>query len=530
MKFSRSSGVILHPTSLPSPDGIGDLGPEAYRWVNFLHDSGCGLWQILPLGPTGYGDSPYQCFSAFAGNPYLVSAALLLEDGLITRRDLRDRPSFPAHRVDYGEVIPWKLAILDRAYRHFKEQPESELAAEYQAFVEAESSWLEDFALFMAIKESHGGIPWDQWPEPLRLRQPDALQGFTRAHEDDLARHRFRQFLFFRQWRALKQYAAQKKVRIIGDIPIFVAYDSADVWSNPELFYLDQAGKPTVVAGVPPDYFSATGQLWGNPIYRWPYHKETGYEWWLRRIRATLDMVDFIRLDHFRGFSGYWEVPYGNETAEEGRWVQGPGADFFDAVCSALDQLPIIAEDLGEITQDVIDLREQFDLPGMKILQFAFAGDNTDPFLPHNYPHNCVAYTGTHDNDTALGWYRSASEKERDHIRRYLARSGEDIAWDMIRAVWSSVAVMALAPMQDLLSLGTEARMNFPGQAGGNWAWRMPGDALSPGLTARLREMNRLYRRLEGQPEPPARKYGEYDAADAPPRRTRPGRVVNPSQ
>ncbi len=495
MNFNRASGIILHPTSLPGPDGIGDLGPEAFRWVNFLSDAGCKLWQVLPLGPTGYGDSPYQCFSAFAGNPYLVSPALLLEDGLLRRSDLADRPAFIPNHIDYGEAIHWKLTLLDRAYEHFKHKANSPLWKAYHEFVEKESYWLSDFALFMAIKEAHGGVSWDNWSRELRQRDTHTLERFKQTEADRIQRHAFRQFLFFRQWLDLKAHANQKGIQIIGDIPIFVAYDSADAWANPELFFLDAAGQPTVVAGVPPDYFSPTGQLWGNPLYKWDVHREQNYRWWIQRMQATLRLVDIVRLDHFRGFAGYWEVPFGMPTAEIGRWVKGAGAELFQVIRNALGDLPIIAEDLGVITPDVVELRDQFNLPGMKVFQFAFTTDPLDPFLPHNYESNCVAYSGTHDNDTALGWYMSAPEKERDFIRRYLARSGEDISWDMIRAVWSSVAVFALAPMQDVLGLGNEARMNLPGRASGNWTWRLHPDALSPAVLKRLKEVNYLYAR-----------------------------------
>ncbi len=497
MKFERASGIILHPTSLPGPDGIGDLGPEAYRWVNFLVETGCKLWQILPLGPTGYGDSPYQCFSAFAGNPYLISPALLREDGLLNRADLSDRPQFPVNRIDYGAAIEWKLKILDRAFQRYNQTDRADLRQEYNQFKQEESFWLDDFALFMAIKESYGGVSWDNWPEALRQRKPAALRTFKKNEPDRIERHTFRQFLFFRQWRSLKSYANQKNIQIIGDIPIFVAYDSADAWSHPELFYLDAQGKPTVVAGVPPDYFSPTGQLWGNPLYKWDEHSRRGYDWWIQRMQSTLNLVDIVRLDHFRGFAGYWEVPAGLPTAEIGRWVKGPGADLFDQIAAALGDLPIIAEDLGVITADVVELRLKYELPGMKVFQFAFSTDPQDPFLPHNYETHCVAYTGTHDNDTALGWYETAPEKERDFIRRYLARSGEDISWDMIRAVWASVAVFALAPMQDILSLGNEARMNLPGRASGNWTWRMHPDALQTNVINRLKEVNYLYARSD---------------------------------
>ncbi len=496
MKFNRASGILLHPTSLPGPDGIGDLGPEAYRWVNFLKECGCSLWQVLPLGPTGYGDSPYQCFSAFAGNPYLISPALLMEDNLLSRADLSDRPTFPVETVNYGEVIQWKLTLLDRAAAHFTQSASPELHQAYQTFCNQQAYWLDDFALFMAIKESQGGVAWKDWPANLRQRDPQALADFCVSHQSALQRHMLRQFFFFRQWNALRTYANQKGIRIIGDIPIFVAYDSADVWANPDLFFLDSKGHPTVVAGVPPDYFSPTGQLWGNPLYRWRIHRQTGYAWWIRRFKATLQTVDIVRLDHFRGFAGYWEVPANMPTAEIGRWVPGPGKHFVKAIRDALGDLPIIAEDLGKITPDVEALRDDFFLPGMKIFQFAFSSDSDDPFLPHNYPANCVAYTGTHDNDTALGWYLTAPEHERDFCRRYLARSGDDISWDMIRAVWSSVAIFGIAPLQDLLSLDSSGRMNFPGRPSGNWNWRMTAETLNPALSRRMYEVNQLYSRL----------------------------------
>ena len=495
MNFSRSSGILLHPTSLPGPDGIGDLGPEAFRWIHFLQETGCSLWQILPLGPTGFGDSPYQCFSAFAGNPFLISPTLLLEEGLLSPQDLSDRPPFPAEHVDFGNVIPWKLTILDRAFARYTQTRDEKIAREIEEFAAGQVFWLHDFALFMAIKESLGSVAWNQWPAPLRQRQPEALREFAENNAPSIQRHIFRQFLFFRQWKALLTYANNAGVRIIGDIPIFVAYDSADAWSHPELFHLNKEGLPKVVAGVPPDYFSPTGQLWGNPLYNWKIHKETGYSWWIERFKASFQMVDIIRLDHFRGFAGYWEVPYGKPTAEIGKWVRGPGRSFFKALKDALGDFPIIAEDLGEITPDVIKLRDDFKLPGMRILQFAFAGDANDPFLPHNYIRNCVAYTGTHDNDTALGYYQTAPESEKDFMRRYFARSGNDISWDLVRGIWSSVAAMAIAPMQDFLRLDGHARMNLPGTASGNWGWRMSADALNPSLQHEIKALNTLYGR-----------------------------------
>lgn len=498
MKFNRSGGMLLHPTSLPGRYGIGDLGPQAYRFVDWLASTGCKLWQILPLGPTGYGDSPYQCFSAFAGNPYLISFDALIEDGLLTQDDFADMPAFNASRVDFGTLIPWKLRLLGKAFSRLTSAPDA-FQKEFKRFSRENASWLDDYALFMSIKEANGGGAWSGWEEAIRKRKPSAMEKARQEQAENIQRHSFYQFLFFRQWNKLRAYAHERGLTIIGDIPIFIAYDSADAWSNPKLFFLDDESLPTVVAGVPPDYFSRTGQLWGNPLYKWSVHKKTGYEWWIERFRSVLSLVDIVRLDHFRGFAGYYEIPFGSETAETGQWVKGPGKDFFETIYPALsgkkgETLPIIAEDLGVITQDVADLRDQFNLPGMKILQFGFV-DPKDPFLPHNYISNCVAYTGTHDNDTVRGWYETAPENERDYARRYLKTSGDDISWDMIRAVWSSVAAYAIAPMQDFLSLGGEARMNFPSRLGGNWEWRMSESDMSDSLAARLREINYLYLR-----------------------------------
>jgi len=502
MKFERASGILLHPTSLPGPYGIGDIGPTAHDWLDFLASTGSSLWQVLPLGPTGYGDSPYQCFSAFAGNPYLISPEALLTDGLFTRDDLHGRPSFPVERVDYGAVIPYKVKLLELAYKRYQGSSLPEISAAFEDFREAMASWLDDFTLFMTIKEAHGGGSWVDWPPPLRSRDAEELRSFKRAHTEDVERHAFWQFLFFRQWADLRKHALERGVQIVGDIPIFVAHDSADVWAHPELFYLDDEGQPTVVAGVPPDYFSLTGQRWGNPLYRWDRHAGEGYHWWLDRFRAVFSLVDIARLDHFRGFAGYWEIPAEEETAETGRWARGPGIKFFEVVENALGALPIIAEDLGEITPDVIELRDHFDLPGMKVLVFAFDSDAENEFLPHNFTPNCVVYTGTHDNDTARGWYERSDERIPDHARRYLARDGRDIAWDLIRAAWSSVAFFALAPMQDFLNLGNEARMNYPSTPSGNWAWRMSPRALTEALRARLEETNILYGRYMNDQTP----------------------------
>lgn len=495
MTLERKSGILLHPTSIPGPDGIGDLGPDCYRWIDFLSESGCTLWQILPLGPTGYGDSPYQCFSAFAGNPYLISPALLLSQDLLSRDDLADRPDFPIDNIDFGKAINWKITLLDRAYEKFQKSKSASLIQAYNNFCETEADWLSDFSIFMAIKEFQGGGSWSDWPEALRRHDREALSIFASENKPSIEKHKFRQFLFYEQWKNVKDYAHQKGISIIGDIPIFVAFDSADAWSNPDLFYIGRDGKPTVVAGVPPDYFSPTGQLWGNPLYKWEKHKAEGYSWWIKRFTSVFKCVDIVRLDHFRGFAGYWEIPAGMPTAEIGQWVKGPGKDFLSAIEKAFHGLPIIAEDLGVITPDVVDLRDSYNLPGMKILQFAFGSNAEDPFLPHNYPINCVVYTGTHDNDTTWGWYTTAPEKERDFCRRYLARPGDDIAWDLIRAIWSSTAAYALSTLQDFLNLGTEARMNYPGRPAGNWNWRYKSSDLTRELSARIKELNFLYNR-----------------------------------
>jgi 4-alpha-glucanotransferase len=495
MPFPRSSGLLLHPTSFPGRYGIGDLGAEAYRWVDFLKSADQKLWQILPLGPTGYGDSPYQCFSAFAGNPFLISPDQLIEDGLLTKADLEPLPAFPSHTVDYGPVIIYKLALLDKAYARYQSGAGSAaLRVGFESFQHAQSGWLDDFALFMALKESHNGAVWSTWEPDLVSRQSAALAAARASLAEAIESQRLRQFLFFRQWQAVKAYANQAGIKIIGDIPIFVAYDSADVWQHPDLFYLDAQGKCTVVAGVPPDYFSKTGQLWGNPLYRWAVLKQTHYAWWIERVRATLGLVDIIRVDHFRGFEAYWEIPAGMPTAEVGQWVKGPGAEFFNTLKSALGDLPIIAEDLGVVTPEMEALRDGFDLPGMKVLQFAFSGDNTDLFLPHNMVQNCVVYTGTHDNDTTRGWYEvSSTEKERDYARRYLGRDGKDIVWDFIRMAFASVANTAVVPLQDVFNLGTEARMNLPGRPAGNWGWRFQSGQLTPQLRDRLKELTWLY-------------------------------------
>ncbi len=504
MIAGRAGGILLHPTSLPGPYGIGDLGPAVHEWVRWLASSGCRLWQVLPLGPTGYGDSPYQSFSAFAGNPLLISPDALVQEGLLTQDEVAGAPEFPEDHVDFGSVIAWKDGLLTRLTEVFDARASLAQREAFLRFRDSNQGWLEDFALFMALKRAHGGAPWTEWSNRLCRREPDALKAAARGLHADVEAQCVRQFLFFRQWEAVAEAAHAAGIELVGDIPIFVAHDSADVWSHPEFFTLDASGLPAFVAGVPPDYFSPTGQRWGNPLYRWNAMRADGYGWWLSRLRAVLSMVDTVRLDHFRGFEAYWEIPASAPTAETGRWAPGPGADFLEAVRRGLGSLPLIAEDLGVITAGVKKLRLDFDLPGMKILQFAFDGHPENEFLPHNYPVRCVVYTGTHDNDTVVGWYESTPEKERDFCRRYLGREGSDIAWDQIRAAWASVAQWAVAPVQDLLSLGTQARMNYPSREHGNWGWRVRAGQLSPPLAERLAEFNHLYGREKPAPEPEA--------------------------
>src|ERR1044072_6417892 len=488
----RVSGILLHPTSLPGPYGIGDLGPEAYKFADFLVAAGQSLWQVLPLGPTGYGDSPYACYSAFAGNTLLVSPERLIKEGL-----LDSAPTAP-HRdkIDFGEAHNLKDQILRRAYERYTKTTDTSLRSAFETFAQQHANWLEDYALFRALKDAHGGVAWNEWG-PLLESARDEL------HEEVEA-HMFYQFLFFRQWFALKTYANERDVQIVGDLPIFVAQDSADVWTNPEQFKLDKNGKPIVVAGVPPDYFSSTGQLWGNPLYNWERMLADGFKWWIERVRATLTVVDIARVDHFRGFAACWEIPGGDTTAERGQWVAAPGRELFTAIRKTLGELPIIAEDLGVITPDVVALREEFGFPGMRILQFGFGSDSKNIDLPHNYVPNVVAYTGTHDNETTVGWFQSVAgegstrtaeqiERERKFCMDYLNTDGKEIQWDFIRGVLASVANTAIVPLQDLLGLGTEARMNLPNSTEGNWAWRFTN--LKDDLATRLKQLSELYGR-----------------------------------
>jgi 4-alpha-glucanotransferase len=500
----RAGGILLHPTSLPGAHGIGDLGPAAHAWVAWIASTGCRLWQVLPLGPTGYGDSPYQSFSAFAGNPMLISPDLLVQDGLLRSDELEGGPSFPEDRVDFGAVIAWKDQLLTRLTDSFAARARRMQREELEKFRETNRGWLEDYSLFLALKRAHGGVSWTEWPEELRARRPEALTAARRSLRDEVDAQSIRQSIFFKQWNSLAEAAHASGIGLVGDVPIFVAHDSADVWRQPEMFALDASGQPTFVAGVPPDYFSPTGQRWGNPVYRWQSMQADGYGWWLRRLQAVLSMVDIVRLDHFRGFEAYWEIPASAPTAETGRWAPGPGAGFLTRMRQGLGGLPIIAEDLGVITPGVKKLRKDFELPGMKVLQFGFEGTPDDEFLPHNYPQHCVVYTGTHDNDTVVGWYESAPEEARDFCRRYLACDGTEIAWDMIRAAWSSVAQWAIAPLQDMLNLGSQARMNYPSREHGNWGWRVRAEQLTEDLSERLAALNRIFGRLAPAAPPEA--------------------------
>jgi 4-alpha-glucanotransferase len=500
MQFPRSSGILLHPTSLAGSHGIGALGPEARRFADFLAEAGQKLWQVLPLGPTGFGDSPYQSFSAWAGNPLLISLEGLVERGWLDASALEGAPAFPENRVDFERLIPWKTALLESAMASDR--------SGFDAFCEANRHWLDDFALFMALKQQHQMASWTQWEPGARDRDPKALARWREQLAGPIAAQKFLQFAFFEQWRELREYCRARGVRIMGDLPIYVAHDSADVWTNRQFFHLDALGNPTVVAGVPPDYFSKTGQRWGNPIYHWDALAADGYRWWLDRFRAAFAMVDMIRLDHFRGFEAYWEVPASEPTAIHGRWVKGPGAALFRAAQSALGELPLVAENLGVITPEVEAIRHEFGYPGMSILQFGFGTDPQAPtFRPHNYPRELVAYTGTHDSDTTVGWWssqgrgestRSAADiqREREFAKKYLNSDGSEIHWTFIRALEASVADTVLIPMQDVLGLGTEARMNQPATLGGNWRWRYRAGALQPELAQRLRELAELYERI----------------------------------
>ena len=493
MQYVRKSGILLHPTCLPGPGGIGSLGAEAYRFVDFLREAGQSLWQILPLGPVAFGNSPYSCYSVFAGNPLLIDLESIAAEGDIATADLE--AELPDDRVDYPLVVKHKREVLRRAAGHFFESVDHERMEEFNRFCDT-TSWLHDFALFTALKDSNDGKCWHFWPEDITRRTDDSLADFSKGHGKAIEEQKYVQWQFHRQWQRLKSYANAHGIEMVGDLPIFVAHDSADVWTNPQLFHLDERGRPTVVAGVPPDYFSETGQLWGNPLYNWEVMAFQGYRWWIERMRSSLELYDIVRVDHFRGFQAYWEIPATEKTAQKGRWVTGPGVDLFNAMIDALGQLPIIAEDLGVITPDVEALRDRFGFPGMKILQFAFGSGADNGYLPHNHVREAVVYTGTHDNDTTSGWFSGLSAKEKKAVLDYIGSDGRELAWDMIRTALASVAGMAVIPLQDILELGNSARMNLPGTPAGNWSWRYLRGDVDERHATRLYDMTEMYGRL----------------------------------
>jgi 4-alpha-glucanotransferase len=497
MRFERSAGILLHPTSLPGKYGIGDLGKEAYNFLDFMEVAGQKLWQVFPLGPTGYGDSPYQCFSAFAGNPLIISPNVLLEEGFLKDNDLKNVPDFNLAKINFGELIKYKHSLLKKSFEHFKNNSNGKEKV-FKEFCDKNKEWLEDYTLFMALKEHNNGDVWSKWDKDLVTRKESALKKWKEKLSDSVLFQKYVQFQFFHQWKNLKDYANKKGIRIIGDIPIFIAYDSSDLWSNKEIFTVDNEGNLTFVAGVPPDYFSATGQLWGNPLYKWNEMGKDDFLWWRKRISALLEMVDIIRIDHFRGFDAYWEIPAGSKTAEPGKWKKAPGEKLFNTIEKYLGKLPIIAEDLGVITKSVTELREKFDFPGMKILQFAFGTGMEDRFLPHNFSQNSVVYTGSHDNDTTRAYFEKEKNNGNDiyeHAQKYLNYYGDDIVGELIRTAYASVADIIIIPMQDILKLGSEARMNFPGKLGGWWSWRFTWNQVNPVLASHYKGLTVLYER-----------------------------------
>ncbi len=497
MEYKRSAGILLHPTSLPGKFGIGDLGENAYRFIDFLKNAGEKLWQIFPLGPTGYGDSPYQSFSAFAGNPLLISPDLLMERGLLTKSDLEEIPEFEPHNIDFGKVIIYKTKLLKKAFENYKVIGFKD-KTKYEEFCSENSFWLDDYSLFMASKEFHGGVHWTEWDKTIAFREEGKLTEWKKKLSDLIEYQKFVQFLFFEEWSAIRKYAADNGITIIGDMPIFIAYDSADVWANMDLFTVDSMGKLESVAGVPPDYFSPTGQLWGNPLYRWDKMKSDNFAWWKSRFKKLFELVDIVRIDHFRGFEAFWEIPGGAPNAIEGRWVKAPGDELFSEIKKSFGDLPILAEDLGVITDEVRALRDKYGFPGMKILQFAFGKNGDKNFLPHNYPRNCVVYTGSHDNDTTKGFFDKAMKDDIELFewtQDYLNYYGAEMVYPLIKEAYKSVANYVIIPMQDILNLGSQARMNFPGKLGGNWSWRFSWDQVDQTLTSKLRYLAEIYQR-----------------------------------
>lgn len=497
MPFVRSSGILLHPTCLPSPYGIGDFGKSAYCFVDFLCRSGQKLWQVLPLGPTGYGNSPYMSYSAIAGNHYLISPELLQEMGLLTAEELADVPAFPTERVDFERVMPYKMQLFRQAFERFIAC--DQLAEKFAEFCHAERDWLDDYALFMALQQKQPDQTWNYWEQDIAQRHPQAIARQREILHSEIQFHKFLQFQFFEQWLKLKEYANQQNIQIIGDIPIYVSHHSADVWANPQNFMLDPAdGSVALMAGVPPDYFSPTGQLWGNPVYNWEYLEKSNFAWWVQRFQFLSRFVDLIRIDHFRGFEAFWQVPAGETTAIKGEWHKAPGRELFETLAQQLGKLPILAEDLGVITPEVEELRDRFGFPGMRVLLFAFGGGSDNIHLPHHFVRNSLVYTGTHDNDTAVGWWQRASRSEKQFFYRYLTgyAVGEEINWALIRLALASVSDLAIIPLQDILGLDNSARMNTPATIEGNWEWRLASlDLLTDQISDRLRELTHLYSR-----------------------------------
>lgn len=494
MNFERSSGILLHPTSLPGKFGIGTLGKEAYDFIDFLKQSGQKLWQTCPLGPTGYGNSPYQCFSAFAGNPLLISIESLQMGGLLTDKDINSKVAFDDCDIDYGKLIEWKFPILKKAFENFKKQ-DPQKNEDYQNFCKESEFWLEDYVLFIALKD-HFQKPWFEWDKKLKHRDEAELKKYSEKLADDIDYQKFLQYEFYRQWEHVKKYANENNVKIIGDIPLYVAHDSSDAWSHYEIFQFDVERDPTSVAGVPPDYFSETGQRWGNPLFDWNALQRTGYNWWIERVKANLRISDIIRIDHFRALSAYWSIPADEELAINGSWQPAYGHELFETLLRVFGKLPILAEDLGHITDDVHELRDRFELPGMKILQFAFYTDDSNIYLPHNYHYNSICYTGTHDNDTVVGWYMGTSGEVRHKVRSYMQCDGDNVAWDFIETAWKSSSIFAIAPLQDLLELGADSRMNTPGKESGNWSWRYSEKDLSDKLKLKLFNSTERHHRL----------------------------------
>lgn len=496
MKIQRSGGILLHITSLPGKYGIGTFGEEAYQFIDFLIAARQKIWQLLPLGHTGYGDSPYQCYSAFAGNPMLIDLGLLCEKGYLSSKEVEPGAAFKHGEVEYQKVYAHKMPLLAKAAGQFLAEASLAEQTRFEIFCEQNHYWLNDYATFTALKQKHDGKPWWEWPEDIRMRQPQAVEKITYELNNAIQVLKVMQLFFYTQWIDLKSYANRNRIKIIGDIPLYIAHDSADAWCHYRNFWFDENRNPVMVAGVPPDYFSETGQLWGNPLYDWNYLRENDFSWWIERVKANFVLFDYLRIDHFRGLAAYWAVPYGEDTAIKGEWLPSPGKELLQAIRDQLGELPIIAEDLGVITPDVIELRDKFGFPGMKILQFAFDSDEENDFLPHTYPRNCIVYTGTHDNDTSLGWFVASKEKDRQALRDYYHPDERDISWSFIKMAVSSVADLAIVPLQDVLKLGSEARMNIPGTASGNWKWRFkPGD-LKDDHALRLKKMMKTFGRL----------------------------------